>query len=135
MLKKSYFGIKKGVTYEVKVAPVKKAGNHSYVGQYSNIKRVYAAKSGIISCKAKGRSIVLKSKKVAKTTGYDYVYSRSSKFVNAKHKVVKGASNTVCKIRNLKKNKTYYVKVRPYKTKEGKRFYGAYSATQKVKVR
>ena len=38
-------------------------------------------------------------------------------------------------VKNLKKGKTYTVKVRAYKAIDGKTYYGAYSAAKKVKVR
>ena len=36
------------------------------------------------------------------------------------------------RVTNLKKGKTYYVKVRAYKTVNGKKLYGAYSAVKRV---
>ncbi|MEI3502398.1 MAG: hypothetical protein V8Q42_01595 [Anaerovoracaceae bacterium] len=47
-------------------------------------------------------------------------------------KNVKGSSKTFTK---LKKGKKYYVKVRSYKTSEGKKIYGNYSRVKTVKVK
>ena len=39
------------------------------------------------------------------------------------------------KVKNLKKGKTYYVKVRAYVTDGSKKYYGKYSAIKKVMVK
>lgn len=132
---KKYSSIKKGATYELKVAPVKRIDNKSYSGEYSSVKRLYVEKTNIVSCEGRTKGAIVNAKKVKKCTGYDYAYSRSSKFINAKHKLVKGASKTTCRITNLTSNRVYYVKVRPYKTKGGRNFYGKYSAASKVRVK
>ncbi len=48
----------------------------------------------------------------------------------------KTTSKTSLTISGLKKNKTYYVKVRAYKKdSQGKKVYGSYSAVKKVKIK
>ena len=58
---------------------------------------------------------------LTKNTDYDVSYSNN---INA------GTAT----IKKLTKNKTYYVRVRAYKTVKGKKIYGAYSSVKKVKV-
>ena len=53
----------------------------------------------------------------------------------AKKVVVKGGKKTKAVVKKLKKGKTYYVQVRPYRTYEGTKYYGLKSGMQKVKVR
>ena len=73
-------------------------------------------------------------KKVSGVTGYQVTYSTSSKFTKSTTKTVtvKATSKT---IKSLKKGKTYYVKVRAYKTVSGTKYYSAYSAVKKVKTK
>ena len=61
-------------------------------------------------------------------------YSTSSKFTKKTTKSVnvKGTSKTISK---LTKGKTYYVKVRTYKTVGKTKFCSGYSAVKKVKVK
>lgn len=65
--------------------------------------------------------------------GYQIVYSTSFKYkTGAKRILLDGEAKT---IKQLKKGKTYYVKVRAYKIDStGKRIYGAYSKTTKLKL-
>lgn len=67
-----------------------------------------------------------------KISGYEVVYSTSKTFKAAKKKTTKSTSVT---LKSLKSKKTYYVKVRAYKTVSGKKIYGSYSGTLKVKVK
>ena len=46
---------------------------------------------------------------------------------------VSGSKTLTKTVTNLKKGKTYYVKVRAYKTVNGKKLYGAYSKTLTAK--
>ena len=65
-------------------------------------------------------------------SGYQVVYATGKNFKNAKKMTAK---KTTVTLKSLKKNKTYYVKVRGYKTVSGKKYYGAYSKVLKVKVK
>ena len=75
-------------------------------------------------------------KKDTKATGYQVVYASNSKFTKSV-KSVRISKNTTKSytIKNLKKGKTVYVKVRSYKTVDGKRIYGAYSTVKKAVVK
>ena len=72
--------------------------------------------------------------KVKGVTGYQVTFSTSKKFTKKTTKSVnaKGTSTTISK---LKKGKTYYVKVRTYKTVNGNKYYSGYSKVKKVKVK
>lgn len=72
--------------------------------------------------------------KVAGVTGYQITYSTSSKFTKKTTKSV-NAVGTSKTIKELTKGKTYYVKVRTYKTVSGKKYYSDYSAVKKIKVK
>ena len=73
-------------------------------------------------------------KKDKSVTGYEILYSQKSNFKGAKKVTVTKNKTVSATIKKLTKNKTYYVKVRAYKTVKGKKIYGAYSSVKKVKV-
>lgn len=85
--------------------------------------------------KAKTKKVVVKWKKVSGATGYK-VYMKTGK--KGKYKLVKTlkknskVSYTTAK---LKSKKTYYFKVRAYKTASGKTVNGKYSKVKKVTVK
>ena len=69
-------------------------------------------------------------------TGYQIQYSTNSKFTSGnKTKTITKNSTTSATLTGLTKGKTYYVKVRAYKTVGKTKVYGAYSAVKKVKIK
>lgn len=76
-------------------------------------------------------------KKIKNVKGYQVQYSTNKKFKKAKTKTVtiKKAATTKKIITKLKSKKTYYVRVRAYTTKAGKKLYGIWSAKKSVKVK
>ena len=71
-------------------------------------------------------------KKVSQTSGYEIQYATNKSMKKAKTVTVKKTSKVLSK---LKKNKTYYVRVRAYKTVSGSKFYGSYSGKKSVKIK
>lgn len=82
----------------------------------------------------KTKAIKVTWKKDTAVTGYEVYYSLKSNFKDAKKVTVTKNKTVSATIKKLTKNKTYYVKVRAYKTVKGKKIYGAYSSVKKVKV-
>ena len=84
---------------------------------------------------AKGKKIQVTFKSVAGAKGYEVQYSTNSKFKKG-NKVVKvnGAKATKATISKLTKKKTYYVRVRAFRTEDGKKLTSGWSASKKVKV-
>ena len=83
---------------------------------------------------SKSKSIALKWKKVSGAKGYEIQYSTKKNFKkNSKTKTTKKVKYT---IKSLKKKKTYYVRVRAYKTDaSGNKVYGAWSKAKKVTIK
>ena len=79
----------------------------------------------------KTRKVVVKLSGLGQGDGYQIAYSTSKSSIGTKKKV--GTSTTV-NIRNLKKGKTYYVRVRTYSGAGGKTVYSKWSAVKKIKV-
>ena len=82
---------------------------------------------------AKGK-VEAEWKKDSNASGYQVLYSTDKKMKKAKTMNC-NKKDTTATIKNLKKNKTCYVKVRAYKTIDGKKYYGAYSDKMSVKVK
>lgn len=81
----------------------------------------------------KKRKITFKWKKTT-GTGYQYQWSTSKNF--KKNYLTKTAKKTNVTISTSKSRKTYYLRVRAYKThSNGKKYYGKWSTIKKVKVK
>jgi len=75
-------------------------------------------------------------KNTTQTSGYEIQYSTNKKFKSGNKTVnIKSNKTTSKKIKNLKKKKKYYVRIRTYKTVKGKKIYSSWSKTLKVKTK
>ena len=109
-----------------------KAYKESSVGTGTTLKTVRLAAPVITSCTSRSRAITLKWKKSSNVTGYEirYTIGSSSKTIRVKNKA---AVKSV--IKNLKKGKTYTVRMRTYKTVSKKTYYSTWSAAKKTVIR
>ena len=87
------------------------------------------------SVKAGKGSIKLSWKKVNYIAGYQIQYSTTEDFKNPVTLTVTDPAATAKTITNLKKNKTYYVRIRAFKQLSKSRLHGFWSAKQKVKTK
>ena len=84
----------------------------------------------------KGKKMTVKWKTVSNVSGYQIQYSTSSRFSSGNHLIkVSGAKKNSKTISKLKKKKTYYVRVRAYKTNSKKTVYSEWSKSKKVKIK
>ncbi len=79
----------------------------------------------------KGFSVKWK-KQATQTTGYQIQYSTGSSFKNAKTVTIKKNTAVSKTIRKLKAQKKYYVRIRTYKTVNGKKYYSSWSKKKTV---
>ena len=129
----SYQGGRKKVgEYKVKV---------TFKGKYTGTKE--------LSFKIKPKGTSLKSvtagkkkfkvtwkKQKTQTTGYQIQYSKNSKFKSGNKKVtIKKNKTTSSTVKKLKSKKKYYVRIRTYKTVNGKKFYSGWSKVKNIKVK
>ena len=117
------------------VVAYKKTSGKYYFG-YQSRDCVCAIKPAkpVLTVTAGNKSAYLSWKKVT-GTGYE-VYMSTSK--NSGYKMigtVTGASKTTFVKEELKKGKTYYFKVRAFKSVKGEKTYGAYSTAKAVKIK
>ena len=78
--------------------------------------------------------VTLKSGKTADVSGYQIVCATNKSFTKGKVTKTVSAKTLSKTITGLTKGKTYYVKVRAYKTVNGKKIYGLYSSVKSKKV-
>lgn len=109
-------------------------GINDYTGTktvHFNILPKQAALKSVKSTAKKSAAVSI-VKSSGKVTGYQIQYATNSKFTKAKSVTTR---NTAYTLKSLSSNKNYYVRVRAYKTVDGKNIYGAYSKALKVKTK
>ena len=82
----------------------------------------------------KAKQATIRWAKVKNVDGYVVEYSAKANMKSAKKKKVK-ASTISLTVKNLKKGKKYYVRVRGYKVIDGQKVYTQYSAKKAVKIK
>ncbi|MCD8007467.1 MAG: fibronectin type III domain-containing protein [Clostridiales bacterium] len=120
---------KNGTTYVYAVRPY----SGSTLGSYTGKTTVRLTAVSISSAKnSASKTITVKWGKNSKASGYQLYISTSSDFSSGTKKA--NYTGTSYKVTDLTKGKTYYVKVRAYKTVSGTKYYSAWSSSKKVKV-
>ncbi|MCD8335307.1 MAG: fibronectin type III domain-containing protein, partial [Clostridiales bacterium] len=125
-------GAKNGTKYQYKIY----AYSGSIKSYASSTKTIYYVSAVSISSlkNSSTKTMTVKWGKNSKATGYQIQYSTSSGFSSSKTVAVSGASKVSKVISSLTKYKTYYVRVRAYKTVSGTTYYSAWSSTKSVKI-
>ena len=125
-----------GKKYYYKIRAYKKSGRKT---NYSKFSKVYNAtpklsKVSISSITTTSNQAKLKWKKVSGASGY-IVYRANTK--NGKYKKITTKNSKTLSYTNQKLTygKTYYYKIRAYKTVDGKKVYGAYSIIKSIKIK
>ena len=135
--------LKKGTDYTVSYknnkavgkATVTIKGKGNYTGTISKTFKINPKKTTLKTATSpKTKQLKVTYSKVSGVTGYQTVYSTSSKFTKATTKTASSKSTSKT-ISGLTKGKTYYVKVRTYKTVNGTKYYSGYSAVKKKKIK
>ena len=116
-------------------ATVTITGKGAYTGSVKATFKICPKKTAIKKVTSpKTKQLKVTYGKVSGVTGYQVTYSTSSKFTKKTTKSV-NVSGTSKTIKKLTKGKTYYVKVRTYKTVSGTKYYSGYTAVKKIKVK
>ncbi|MGN0294326.1 MAG: VanW family protein [Lachnospiraceae bacterium] len=127
-----FSGLKSGTAYACYVRIYKTVSSTTYTGETSSVMKTatsptrpvmsYAVKTGSSSMKAVWKA-------VSAATGYEVQYSTKSDFSsNVKTVTVKGRTTTSKKISGLNSSGTYYVRVRAYRTYNGKTYRSSWSS-------
>lgn len=111
-----------------------------FKGKYSGTKtltfKVIPRAASVNKLTAKAKAITVKlNRSLKQSTGYEVQYSTSKTFKSAKVKTVKSYKTSSVSLTGLKAKKTYYVRVRTYKTVGGKKVYSNWSSYKSVKTK
>lgn len=102
----------------------------------ADTKKLKVKKVTIKKVSSKKKKVLVQWKKLSGVTGYQIQSGSNKKLTKDRKSVtVKKAKTTRAIIKKLKSKKTYYVRVRAYKTVKGKKYYGSWSKVLRVKVK
>ena len=130
--------LKAGSTYFFKVRAYKRVNGKKQFSDFSEVMAVCTrlTQPKITSAKStKAGRVNIKWRRDTKASGYS-IYMRKAgvhEFTFAGD--VKGGRNTSCTLKGLKSGKNIFVRIRSFKTVEGKRIYSSYSEKVKVRVK
>ncbi len=102
-------------------------------GKEVNLSAVSASKITKIKAKAGKKKATVTYGKKSGVTGYKVYYRQAKKGTH--YKLAKTTSSSKVTIKKLKKHKSYYVRVRGYKSINGRTVYTKYSKTVKVRAK
>lgn len=131
-LKSSDYTVKYSSNKKPGKVTVRIIGKGNYTGTITKTFNIVPGKMKKPSLKAGKNKVTVSFKRVTGVTGYQIAYStnkRQYQYVNV------SAKNTRTVLQNLSSKRNYYVKVRAYKTIDGKQYYGAYSPVKRIKVK
>ena len=121
----------------------KTSGDITFKSDTSNVKTTYfLSKPGKPTLKEttakkdkKNKKLTVKWKKNSKGTGYQIQLATNKKFTKNVIRFTITKNKTLSKeVKNLKKGKTYYVRLRARKKVDGKTWYSAWSSYSKKKM-
>ena len=135
--------LKKGTDYTVAyknnkaigTATVTLKGKGKYTGIVNKTVRILPKGVTLSSLTAGKGTITVRWKKGGNITGYQLQYSLKKSFASTNTVTVAKSATTKAVIRKLKSKKTYFVRIRTYKTVKGKKYYSAWSKAKTVKVK
>lgn len=124
-----------GNKYKIRAYVKDKDGKHHH-GVWTDV-LCATTKPGRVTLNSFTTNVKLDAKvtwKTRKSSGYQVLLSRNSDFSNATKYTIKSSSASSKTITGLRDNRTYYVKVRAYRTYYGKTQYGSWSYYKKIKT-
>ena len=129
--------VKNGSKYSYKVrCYVKHNDGKNYYSKYSAVKSNYYLSQPTISklTSTKTKTLTPTWKKNSKVSGYQIQVATNSGFTNNKKTVTAAKSKISATVSGLKSGKTYYVRIRGYKTVDETKYYSAWSSVKKIKT-
>ncbi len=132
--KKNSFRLEKlirGQKYYIRIRAYKDIGKTRVYGKYSNVLKTVTkpAAVNILSFSQQNKALKIRWISAENVSGYEIEYSLSADFSQKQTVTVSSASATSRDIKGLPAGKTYYFRMRAYKTADGTRHYGAYGKT------
>ena len=127
--------LKASTSYKFKVRAYVNVDGTQYFGKYSTyLKNSTRPNTPKVKLSSKKRKVIFDVKKDSKTTGYK-IYMSTSK--NGKYTRIRTLDKNVTSYtkKGLKANKTYYFKIRAYRTVNGQQIFSYYTKVLSIKVR
>ena len=130
-----------GTDYTVEYTDNRKVGKATVtvtgIGSYTGVKtvtfKIFPKATTITKLKKGARQFTVKwAKRINQVSGYQLQYSTSAEFTTSRKKTVSDGKATSTVITGLKKNTTYYVRIRTFHTVSGKKYYSAWSSASSV---
>ncbi len=116
-------------------ATVTIAGKGNYTGKKTVKFDIVPKAVKLSSLTAGKKELTVKWSKGSGITGYEIEYSLKKDFKDKESIIIKKAATTKTVLKKLQAKKTYYVRIRAYKTVNGKKYYSAWSAIKNKKTK
>lgn len=111
-------------------------GKGNYSGAFKRTFKIRPRATWFRFARAQDYGVKVKwAKKTKQVSGYQIQYSRKSSFAQKKTINIKRNKTISKAVKNLIGGKKYYVRVRTYKTVNGKKYFSKWSAKKRVKAR
>ncbi len=128
------------VSYSANKNVGKATAEITFLGNYSGVKKLYFKINPKNTTFSKPTAIkagfkVKIKKYTTQTTGYQIQYSTDKKFKSNTKTLTLSNKTTAKTVSKLKKGKTYYVRIRTYKTVGKVKYYSAWSSAKSVKTK
>lgn len=129
-------GLACGKTYYYKIKAVG-TGSKEKISGYSKVVsgKPVPAKPSVTLASGKSKQVKVSWKKISGASGYEIYYSTKKDGSYKKAKTITSGKTVTYTQKKLKSGKKYYYSVRAYRTVNGKKVYGSYSAVKSVKVK
>ena len=135
LVKNTDYTVKYSNNKAIGKATVTITGKGKYTGVIKKTFKIVPTKQVITSVTAKTKAFAVKWTKDLNVHGYQIKYSTKSDFSGGKSVYVKKNTTVSKTFTGLTAKKTYYVKVRSYKTVNGTKYYSSWSSAKKVKTK
>ena len=121
---------------KIGIATITITGKGNYAGTITRTFKIIPKGTSIKKLKAGKKQFKATWKKQKnQTSGYEIQYSTKKNFKSAKKVKIKKNKTTSSTVKKLKAKKKYYVRIRTYKTVNGKKFYSGWSNVKSVKTK
>ena len=127
-----------GTAYKFRVRLFVDSNGIKKYGEWSYFTKVTKPDKPIIKAPStnKKHRIIVKWKKVSRCSGYQVQFSRKKSFSSVfKSKTISKKSTTSYTGKGFKKGKKYYIRIRSYRTVDGKKYYSPWSSIKSIKCK
>ena len=120
---------------KIGTATVTVTGKGFYIGKKTATFKIVPKAVKFTTMKVGKKQMTLRWSKGKSIDGYEIEYGLKKNFKKAKKITIRSAKIAKTIVRGLKAKKTYYARIRAFKTVKGKKYYSAWSKVEKAKVK